>query len=130
MKKSKHPKWETVWRPLLAIMILGCSILGHSQEPKTIKGILVDLECLKEKKDDVQYLRTKHTTKCFQMPECLKSGFGVLTTTDDVLIFDPAGNTMAISLLKKSRQNKPLKIKVRGRVKGWNLEVERIGLVQ
>lgn len=114
----------------LFLVIFGSAVLAHPQAPKTLTGTLVDLECYNEKKSDLGYLRSKHTTKCFQMPECLKSGFALLTEQDEIFTLDPRGNEVALGLVKRTRHTKPLKVSVKGVVNGKNVAVQTLALVR
>lgn len=93
-----------------------------------LKGHLVDIQCAAEQKDDLDYLRTKHSRSCFQMPACVKSGYALLTPDDQVLKFDAAGNEMAKKLIADAKKEKDYRITVRGRLSGDQIKVQRLDL--
>ena len=108
--------------------------LSAADAPKprkvTLKATLIDISCATERAGDLDTLRIKHTRKCLQMPECEKSGFGLLTSDNKVIRFDAAGNEKAKALIASTQQEKELQVKVSGRLEGDLLTVKKLSLVQ
>jgi hypothetical protein len=114
----------------VAILLLSSFAASAAAGKKvTMKAMLVDISCATERANDLDTLRVKHTRKCLQMPECEKSGFGVLTSDNKVLRFDAAGNEQAKALIAATQQEKDLQVKVSGRLEGDVLTVKKLALV-
>lgn len=118
---------------LVALVASALPLLGaDAPKPRkvTLKGTLMDIACATERADDLATLRIKHTRKCLQMPECEKSGYGLLTADDKVVRFDAAGNERAKALIASTQQEKEIQVKVSGRLAGDVLTVKKLSLVQ
>ena len=119
---------------LLFALALSALPLSGADAPKprkvTLKATLIDIACATERADDLDTLRIKHTRKCLQMPECEKSGFGLLTSDNKVIRFDAAGNEKAKALVASTQQEKEIQVKVSGRLEGDLLTVKKLSLVQ
>jgi hypothetical protein len=63
------------------------SRLLHSSRIETFHGYLIDLVCMKEEADQLEELGAKHTRKCLEMPACIRGGFGLLLSSNEVLSF-------------------------------------------
>lgn len=113
----------------LVFCLPALSANGRSEGKKVkLKGHLVDLQCAAEQKDDLDYLRQKHSRSCFQMPACVKSGYALLTPDDQVFKFDAAGNEMAKKLIADAKKEKDYRITVRGRLTGDQIQVQKLDL--
>jgi len=62
------------------------------------------------------------------MPECVRSGYGVLTEDKKVIKFDAAGNEKAKQFIADLKQAKDIKVSVTGNVNGDNITVTKIEL--
>jgi hypothetical protein len=113
----------------LLLLLAPLSTLAASGRKVTLQGTLVDIACATERASDLDSLRVKHTRKCLQMPECEKSGFGVLTADNQVLHFDGPGNERARALIAGTDREKELHVKVSGRLDGDALAVKKLALV-
>lgn len=101
-------------KAVCTLLILGLPALGAE-----FSGTVVDIMC-----------RTKdlasHTREC--AISCAKSGYGLVTAEGKFLKFDESGNARTLSALKKSTQDKDLKVKVSGTLDGDVLKVQTIEL--
>ena len=117
----------------LAILILMC-LLGSNGFSKGARptapwiGYLIDLSCARERKEQETDLGQKHTKKCMQMPDCDRSGFGLLTDKSELLVFDEEGNRKVRLLLQQTKQESHLRAVVRGTKSDDVLKVSRIDL--
>jgi hypothetical protein len=93
-----------------------------------LKGVMVDVSCSIEQKEDPNYMRTKHSKKCFQMPACVKSGYAILTQDDKVIRFDAPGNALAQKLMAGTTKENDFRIVVRGKLTGDELAVNKLEL--
>lgn len=93
----------------------------------TVKGYLVDLACAAEDGQKAGF-GLKHTKGCLQMPDCEKSGYGVLTDDKKVIRFDSASNAQAKKFIADMQKNKDIRVNVTGNVNGDTIAVSKIEL--
>ena len=93
----------------------------------TVKGFLVDIACAREEGQKPGF-GAKHDKDCLQMPDCLKSGYGVLTDDKKVIHFDAAGNGEVKKFIAGLKKEKDLKVTVTGAVNGDSMTVSKIEL--
>jgi hypothetical protein len=114
------------------MLIVLCSGAGLSEGGNAARnswtGYLIDLTCARERKSEEKDLGEKHTRKCMEMPSCYGSGFGLLTRTNSLLIFDEAGNQKVRALLRQKTQNSGLWVLVHGTRSKDVLRVQQIEL--
>jgi hypothetical protein len=91
-------------------------------------GYLIDLTCARERKKDEADLGEKHTKKCMQMPICDRSGFGLLTDSNELLVFDENGNRKVRLLLQQTSQESHLRAVVTGTKSNEVVKVSKIKL--
>lgn len=91
-------------------------------------GYLIDLTCARERKQGENDLGEKHTKKCMQMPICNRSGFGLLTDNNELLVFDEEGNRKVRLLLQQTSQETHLRAVVAGSKSNDVLKVTKIKL--
>jgi hypothetical protein len=63
------------------------------------------------------------------MPECVKSGYGVLTDDKKVIKFDAASNAKAKRFIANLKKTKDIKVKVTGTETGERISVSKIELL-
>jgi uncharacterized protein YejL (UPF0352 family) len=72
----------------------------------------------------------KHSVACLKEPQCVASGYGILTKGNDETFtfhkFDKKGNELALELIKKTQKKDSLSVKVLGQMKEGILNVESI----
>ena len=118
----------------LAILVLMCLLdssgFGKGAKPvaPSWTGYLIDLTCARERQPKEVDLGEKHTKKCMQMPDCDRSGFGLLTDKNELLVFDEEGNRKVRLLLQQTKQENHLRALVRGTKSNDVLNVSRIDL--
>ena len=117
-------------RSLVPLVLLTVSFVpafaGDAGKKVKLQGHLVDIQCSVNEKEEPEYMRTKHSRSCFQMPACEKSGYAVLTADDKIIRFDAAGNERAKKLIAESKTDKDWRIKVQGRLDGDTLAVTKL----
>ena len=91
-----------------------------------VRGYLVDMYCVRERKAEGVNLGKEHTRLCLQMPPCVKSGYAVMTADNQVLKFDDKGTQKAMKLLGKSSQDKGYVVQVSGKISGNEIQVSKI----
>jgi hypothetical protein len=111
-----------------AIILIAATALSACAAADTIvKGYLVDLSCAREDGQEPGF-GAKHTKGCLQMPECVKSGYGVLTDDKKIIMFDAAGNEKAKKFIGGLKKDKDIKVNVAGTLKGDGITVTKIDL--
>jgi hypothetical protein len=113
-------------KKLTLVLLASMALSAFAAETK-VQGYLVDLACASEDGQKAGF-GAKHSKECLQMPECTKSGYGVLTDDKKVIKFDAASNTKAKQFITDLKKAKDIKVNVTGTVKGDNIAVSKIEL--
>jgi hypothetical protein len=97
-----------------------------SATPQSWSGYLLDGECARERKATETDLGRKHTTQCLQMPACERSGYGLLTGSNEYLRFDENGNRKVRELIGKAGIQSNWRVVVQGKRADDILKVQKI----
>jgi hypothetical protein len=111
----------------LTLVLLVTVALGAFAAETKVQGYLVDLACAAEEGQRPGF-GAKHSKECLQMPDCVKSGYGLLTDDKKVIKFDAASNEKAKQFIADLQKNKDIKVNVTGTVNGDNITVTKIEL--
>jgi len=111
----------------LALILFAAMAVSAFAADTQVKGYLVDLACAAEDGQTAGF-GAKHTKGCLQMPDCVKSGYGVLTDDKKVIKFDKAGNEQAKKFIADLKKAKDIKVSVTGAVSGDKIAVAKIDL--
>jgi hypothetical protein len=111
----------------IALVLLTAAALGAFAAETKVQGYLVDLACSSEEGQKPGF-GAKHSKMCLQMPECAKSGYGVLTDDKKVIKFDAASNAKAKQFIADLKKEKDIKVNVTGTVNGERMAVSKIEL--
>ncbi len=111
----------------IALVLLTAAALSAFAAETKVQGYLVDLACASEEGQTPGF-GAKHSKGCLQMPECVKSGYGVLTDDKKVIKFDAASNAKAKQFIADLKKNKDIKVNVTGTVDGERMAVSKIDL--
>jgi len=110
------------------VMIMFAAVaLSAFAADTTVKGYLVDLACAAEDGSKAGF-GAKHTKGCLQMPDCEKSGYGVLTDDKKVIKLDAAGNASAKKFIAELTKKTDIRVSVTGAVTGESMTVSKIDL--
>jgi len=109
------------------VIFLAITALTTFAAEVTVKGYLVDIACGTEEGSRPDF-GIKHSRMCLQMPECEKSGYGVLTPDNKVIRFDHAGNEQARKFIAELKKNTDVKVAVTGAVSQESMTVSKIEL--
>ena len=108
----------------LATLVLGLAVIGSApalaEEWKNVP--VVDTHCLEKVKADPD----KHTAACAL--QCVKGGYGLITTDGTFLKFDAAGDEKAQAALKAAKKKDHLRATVTGVREGDALKVTALTL--
>jgi len=113
-------------RKFVLILFAAVSISTFAADT-TVKGHLVDLACAREEGHKAGF-GASHGKDCLQMPDCVKSGYGVLTDDRQIIMFDKAGNDQAKKFISDLKKEKDIKVTVTGAVSGRTMAVSKIEL--
>ena len=113
-------------RRIALVLITAAALSAFAAETK-VQGYLVDLACASEEGQKPGF-GAKHSKMCLQMPECVKSGYGVLTDDRKVIKFDAASNAKAKQFIAGMNKDKDIKVNVTGTVNGERMTVSKIEL--
>jgi hypothetical protein len=112
----------------IALVLLTAAALSAFAAETKVQGYLVDLACATSDEGKEPGFGAEHTKGCLQMPECAKSGYGVLTDDKKVIRFDAASNAKAKRFIADMKKTKNIKVNVTGTVNGENIAVSKIEL--
>ena len=113
-------------KKLTLVLLAAVALSAFAAETK-VQGYLVDLACSSEEGQKPGF-GAKHSKMCLQMPECAKSGYGVLTDDKKVIKFDAASNAKAKQFIADLQKDKDIKVNVTGTVEGDRMTVSKIEL--
>ncbi|MGZ4872576.1 MAG: hypothetical protein ACXVK3_11915 [Candidatus Angelobacter sp.] len=111
----------------IALVLLTAAALSAFAAETKVQGYLVDLACSSEEGQKPGF-GAKHSKECLQMPECVKSGYGVLTDDKKVIRFDAASNAKAKQFIADLTKAKDIKVNVTGTLNGDQMAVSKIEL--
>ncbi len=113
-------------RKLMGVLfsVVLVSAMASAGENANISGVLMDKMCSAETKTTAAAL--KHTKDCALMDDCVKSGYGVMTSDDKFYKFDAAGNQNARKLIKATDKAADWKVTVVGTVAGDTITVQSL----
>jgi len=115
----------------MRFLIAAFALLALASGPlaaETVEGILIDKMCSKMVDMKGYEAAENHTKDCALMPNCQKSGFGVVTADGTFLKFDKAGDKKALEAIEGTDKEKNLTVEVDGKVDGENIKVKSLKL--
>ena len=101
------------------LLLLAAAAISAVAAETQVQGHLVDMACSREEGQKTGF-GAKHSKMCLQMPECEKSGYGVLTEDKKVIKFDAASNEKAKKFIADLTKDKDIKVTVTGTMNGSN----------
>lgn len=113
-------------RKVLLLFLAAVALSSYAADTK-VQGYLVDMACGREEGTRPDF-GIKHSKECLQMPECVQSGYGILTEDKKIIQFDPAGNEQAKKFIADLKKTTDVKVTVTGTVKGGSMTVSKIEL--
>src|SRR5262249_53433624 len=114
-------------RKFILILFVAMSIRAYAAD-NTLKRYLVDLACATGDEGKAGNFGAEHPKECLQMPDCVKTGYGVLTPDKKIVRFDAAGNEQAKKFIAAMKKEKDIKVAVTGAVNGGSMTVSKIEL--
>lgn len=108
-------------RAWMLAAFLGLAALPLTAAAETWKDVpVVDTLCLSKVKADPD----KHTTQCAL--QCVKGGYGLITTDGTYLKFDAAGNEKTVAALKATKRTDHVRAIVVGDRSGDTIKVTSV----
>ena len=102
---------------------VGLTALPFTAAAETWKDVpVVDTLCLSKVKADPD----KHTTRCAL--QCVKGGYGLITTDGAYLKFDAAGNEQTVAALKATKRTDHVRATVIGERDGETIKVSSVSI--
>ena len=111
--------------PCMVLVLSISASAGEKDKKEKVSGYLVDVMCSSELAEKGA---AKHSKECLQMPDCVASGYAVLTTDNKVIKFDAKGTEEAKKVIAASSKDKDFKVTVSGVVEGDSIAVSAIEL--
>jgi len=117
---------------LVLVYLLGGGSVSYafSQGKRVhLRGHLIDMSCWNDRdgKDDQKILR-EHTKNCLQMPDCIKSGYAVVTADGQVYPMDAASNASTTQWIAATQRDDNWLVEVKGHLLDGKLNVKKIQL--
>lgn len=107
-----------------AVVLLGAGAVPALSAATSYQNVpLLDVGCSKKAATNPD----AHTRDCAMA--CAKSGFGIVTSDQHFLKFDPEGNAKILDELKASSKKDHLRVNVNGDVEGDTLKVTSVTLL-
>ena len=110
----------------LAFVLMAVS-LSAQDKTVTLDGYMIDNACASSHAADPSFGTwiTMHKTSCAKMDSCEKSGYAVYADKK-LYKFDDAGNSSAVEMLKNTKSQKGLHVKVEGIIDGDTIKVTKL----
>lgn len=110
-------------RAWMLATFVGLTALPFTASAETWKDVpVVDTLCLSKVKADPD----KHTTQCAL--QCVKGGYGLITTDGAYLKFDAAGNEKTVAALKATKRTDHVRAIVVGERDGDTIKVTSVSI--
>lgn len=114
---------------VLSLLVLGKPSFADAHAKRVhLHGTLIDLTCWNDRTGDAATLLREHTKRCMQMPDCIRSGYAVVTPDGKVYKLDPASNESTTKWIAATTQDANWRVDVKGRVQDGLLDVTKIQL--
>ncbi len=96
-----------------------------------VRGHLIDVSCWSDSdhKDDQKLLR-EHTKNCLQMPDCIKSGYVIVTAQGKVYTLDAASNASTTAWIEATKHDDNWLVDVKGHLRDGKLNIKKIQLAR
>jgi hypothetical protein len=119
-----------LWVSLVLLALVSIPLQARSSSGKNVHlhGTLIDLTCWNDRSGDTSTLLREHTKRCLQMPDCIASGYAVVTADGQVYKMDAASNDSTTKWIAATQQDANWRVDVKGRLENGLLDVKKIQL--
>ncbi|HET9088572.1 MAG TPA: hypothetical protein VFN53_13715 [Acidobacteriaceae bacterium] len=126
-----HPRGPLLaWTVAVALLFFSIPLHAKPATGKNVHlhGTLIDMTCWNDRSGDTSTLLREHTKRCLQMPDCIRSGYAVVTPDGQVYKMDAASNDSTTKWIAATPQDANWRVDVKGRVENGLLDVKKIQL--
>jgi hypothetical protein len=114
----------------MVLLMVGAAVAAREdKDVKTFKGYVIDNMCASAHASELSETAKGHPTACATMPNCIKSGYSVVSEGKQYKL-DEEGNKKVLGLLKGTKSKKGLLVTVEGTLDGETLHVKKIAEVE
>jgi len=118
------------WGAIVLLMFVSAPLHAKGVPGKNVHlhGTLIDMTCWNARSGDVSTLLREHTKRCLQMPDCIASGYAIVTADGQVYKMDAASNDSTTKWIAATPQDANWRVDVKGRLEDGLLDVKKIQL--
>lgn len=117
---------------IVALLLLACALPLHASNAQGkkvhLRGTLIDMTCWNARTGDTAKLLREHSKPCLQMPDCIHSGYAVVTPDGQVYKMDAASNDSTTKWIASTSHDADWRVDVKGRMSDGLLDVKKIQL--
>ena len=108
----------------------GPSLYARSNHAERVHlhGTLIDMTCWNDRAGDTATLLREHTKRCLQMPDCIRSGYAVVTSDGKVYKMSPASDESTTRWIAATQHDANWLVDVRGHIQDGLFDVTKIQL--
>lgn len=119
-----------LWSVVVILLFFSAPLHAKEASGKNVHlhGTLIDMTCWKDRSGDTSALLREHTKRCLQMPDCIRSGYAVVTADGHVYKMDAASNDSTTKWIAATPQDANWRVDVKGRLENGLLDVKKIQL--
>lgn len=124
------------WLPGIAVAALSFTVWclplpSHAESNGKrvhLHGTLIDVTCWNDRAGNASTLLREHTKRCLEMPECIRSGYLIVTLDGHVYKMDAVSNQSMTRWIAGTPHDANWRVDVKGRMRDGVLDVSRIRL--
>jgi hypothetical protein len=122
---------ETMTRTRILTVLVSLTLASAvATSAADFEGVLMDQMCsAKALQEGGQRAAAMHKRSCALMPDCVKSGYGVVTADGKFLALDENGSKRAQSALKASKKTDDIRVRVTGEQSGDTMQVKSLKIL-
>ena len=114
----------------LILLVTLAAAFAWAAPAADLEGVLMDKMCsMKALQEGGQKAAAMHKRDCALMPDCVKSGYGIVTADNKFLAFDAEGNQKTQRALKASKKTDNIRVKVTGEQSGDTIQVKNVRIL-
>ena len=115
---------------ILALFGAGLQLHASDRHGKKVHlhGTLIDMTCWNARTGNTATLLREHSKSCLEMPDCIRSGYAIVTADGKVYKMDPASNESTTKWIAATSRDADWRVNVKGRVQDGLLDVGKIQL--
>lgn len=129
-RMTRALRWRLLTWPAAFLLLLVPWMHAKEAAGKNVHlhGTLIDMTCWKDRSGDTPTLLREHTKRCLQMPDCIASGYAIVTPDGQVYKMDAASNDSITKWIAATQKDANWRVDVKGRLENGLLDVKKIQL--